>query len=297
MPSSPPQTPGTVSRILWHFTGGPEWDADRRKQKSSPKAHVQAYKNLKSILETKELRLGDYQEIVKVVVPERRKFNVKKRRTEVERNVRVEVSSAPICCLSDIPAPHLSYHSYRYGKFTIGFRRSSAVTHGFNPVLYTLENTGIIRSIYGGLSELDFVEPDLITNRISDLESSLQSVEAELEENGQEVGLTEVGTDVTDIQVEAEGIEVAVNRGRESLRQLLAFVKTFSAEEFSTIYCEREWRSLSPFRFSIEDVAMIVLPRKIGAHRYYDDFVTRIVPRLRIPPTIPVVPWEDLVEH
>src|SRR6266849_6798210 len=131
MPASPPQKPGTVSRILWHFTGGPEWDAERREQKSSPKPHAHAYRNLKSILQTKELRLGDYQEIVKVVIPKRRKFNITRRRTEVERNVRVEVRSAPICCLSDIPAPHLSYHAYRYGKFTIGFHRSSAVTHSF----------------------------------------------------------------------------------------------------------------------------------------------------------------------
>ena len=50
---------------------------------------------------------------------------------------------------------------HRYGKFTIGFHRYPLLRNGFNPVLYTLQNTRIIRSIYNGISQLEFVDPSI----------------------------------------------------------------------------------------------------------------------------------------
>jgi hypothetical protein len=76
----------------------------------------------------------------------------------------------------------------------------------------------------------------------------------------------------------------------------LAFVKTFALDEFSTIYCEREWRSTTAFRFQLEDVAMIVLPRT-GDTNLFGQFVQEVVPPLGLPRSVPIVPWEDLVEH
>jgi hypothetical protein len=59
-------TPGTVSKILWHFTGGPVWNSERKKQSDLAKPSDQAYFNLKSILKSGVLRLGDYKEVVRV---------------------------------------------------------------------------------------------------------------------------------------------------------------------------------------------------------------------------------------
>jgi Putative abortive phage resistance protein AbiGi, antitoxin len=297
MASTPSFAPGTVSRILWHFTGGPDWDAKNGKQKESPKSSAKAYRNLKSILASKQLRLGDYKEVVSVVVPRKMVFNIQTKKREARTNVRETLRSESICCLSDIPVQHLGYHAYRYGKFAIGFHREAAVKSGFNPVLYTLESTGIVRTIYGGLSELEFVEPSIVARGVEELESAISGLESDLESNEAEVDLTDIHCALRNIEPEANGIENAVAEGRHSLRRLLAFVKTFAPDEFSTIYCEREWRSLDTFNFTMADVAMVVLPRAIGAHKYFADFVSREMPRLGVPTTVPVVPWEDLVEQ
>jgi hypothetical protein len=82
------------------------------------------------------------------------------------------------------------------------------------------------------------------------------------------------------------------------LETLVAFTKTFATNEFSTVYCEGEWRSVKPFRFRDDRVAMIVLlPKGIGKTKYYDEFLKSTVRKLRIPRRIPIVPWEELVEH
>lgn len=287
--AGPQVAPGTVSRILWHFTGGPEWDATQKKQKTVRKPPHQAYSNLKSILRSKEVRLGGYKEIIRVIVPKRRRYNPETRKVEIQENVPVEISSAPICCLSDIPAAHLSYHAYRYGKFAIGFHRAAAVGHGFNPVFYTLEHTDVVRSIHKGFSDLQFADTDSITIAADEVDSALDDLEA--------VDTDDAKTYVDSVRNEADNLNRHLGNAKQSLARFLAFVKTFAANEFSTIYCEREWRSVTACTFSLADVAMIVLPRKIGRRLYFANFVEKVVPKLRIPTTIPVVPWEDLVEH
>lgn len=164
-------------------------------------------------------------------------------------------------------------------------------------MLYTLESTGIVRTIYGGLSELEFVESNIVARGVEELESAISGLESDLESDEAEVDLTDIRCALRNIEPEANGIENAVAEGRHSLRRLLAFVKTFAPDEFSTIYCEREWRSLDTFNFTMADVAMVVLPRAIGAHKYFADFVSREMPKLGVPTTVPVVPWEDLVEQ
>ena len=84
-------SPGTVSKILWHFTGGPCWNEESKKQLKSPKPASIAYKNLISILRTKELRLGTYKEIVKVTLPERKKYNITAKKYEIQKNIKVDI--------------------------------------------------------------------------------------------------------------------------------------------------------------------------------------------------------------
>lgn len=155
------QSPGTVSRILWHFTGGPAWNADERKQNKAPKPAALAYHNLRSILRTKELRLGAYREVVRVRTT-RRKYNRAKRAFEVQKYVQRELVSAPVCCLADVPVMHLSYLASRYGKFAIGFHRDAVVRHGFNPVFYALEDAASVNSIYKGFSQLRNVTAEVV---------------------------------------------------------------------------------------------------------------------------------------
>ena len=174
--ASPAPRPGTVSRILWHFTGGPEWDPASGRRKDSPKPPDLAYEYLQTILQTKVLHLGQYPESVRVIIPEETRFNVQARQTVIRKDIPRDVTSAPVCCLSDIPVQYLGYHAQRYGKFAIGFRREAAVQSEFNPVLYTLSNTTIIRSIYTGLSAIAFSEPDRIVEKLDGIDFVLQDV-------------------------------------------------------------------------------------------------------------------------
>lgn len=288
MNKDPDITPGTVSKILWHFTGGPTWNEKENRQNKRPKYSNDAYKNLKSILKTRELRIGNYKEIIRLVLPEIRKYSSKKKKILTTKNVPTILTSSPVCCLSDIPAAHLRYHAYRYGKFAVGFHRDAALAHGFNPVFYTLETTNVIRSIYQGFSNLDYVDPWYIVNVAQDIESHIE------DNYGEDSDIT---SSLSEIEGEAEYMADTVNLSKESIEEFVAFIKTFNTNEFSSIYCEREWRALNSFSFDYDDIAMIVIPRKIGKTEYFNDFIRKSVRALRLPRQIPIIPWEDLVEH
>lgn len=229
---------------------------------------------------------------MRVVLPEYREYDHKTKKTTVKRDFPVVLESAPICCLSDIPSPHLRYHAYRYGKFAIGFHRDAAIRAGFNPVLYTLDSTSLIRTVYEGLSSLDNASAYWIDDAASDLEYKAE----DMKRTHDDVARDFLG-DIQTIRSELEYIEETLSDAKESIMRIVAYTKTFDPTEFATVYCEREWRSIRQFRFSIDDIAMIVLPRRIGSAHYFRSFVERRVRELRLPRRIPVIAWDDLVEH
>ncbi len=279
-----PDAPGTVSRILWHFTGGPRWNEIENRQLRNRKSAVDAYNALLGILQTRTLKLGHYQEVVKVRVPKVRYYNRATKRFNTKRNVLRSLKSAAVCCLADIPLLHLSYQASRYGKFAVGFHREAAIRHGFNPVFYTLHDTNVIQSIYRGFAEIQALDADSVRTAAGEIESELK------ESN------VDVWSELLDIDIAADDIETAVDSVRHSIEEFLAFVKTIDRKEFGTVYCEREWRATKTFAFERDDIAMIVLPGKVGAEKYFASFVATEVKRLHLPRSIPIVPWEDLVE-
>jgi len=275
MATEPEISPGTVSKILWHFTGGPTWNSKTKKQGSTPKPARKAYENLKSILRSKEIHLGKYKEVVRVIIPKRRKFNPKTKKAEVKENVPVDIESSSICCLSDIPAPHLRYHAYRYGKFAIGFHRNAVIRAGFNPVFYTLQDTLIVRSIYRGFSSLRIADFETIYNAINTIEMEISDIE-DIYDN------LDIDTldAISEIEYELDSLDVSISNASKSLQNLVAFVKSFEQSEFK-----------------IDDVAMIVIPQKVGNKKYFKNFVEKVAPNIKFPRRIPIIPWDDLVEH
>jgi hypothetical protein len=199
--------------------------------------------------------------------------------------------------ISDTPRQHLGYHTQRYGQFAIGFYREAAIRHGFNPVLYTLPDTDVLGSLYSGFAELEYVDSDAITDASQAIDGDISDLECE---DGHEVEIDLSGP-LGELETAASAIEETVSEAYQSFRRHLAFVKTFDHHEFETIYCEREWRAVDPFRFDYGAVAMIVLPRKADGRDFFTDFLVSYVSTaagsLGIPSRVPVVPWEDLVEH
>lgn len=277
--------PGTVSKILWHFTGGPLWDDKSNKQLTELKPAMSGYNALNSSLESSELRVGNYHEIVKIRVPKKRKYDSKTRSYKVLKDVPVTVKSKPVCCVADIPLQHLAYHAKRYGKIAIGFRREAIIKAGFNPVMYTLENTSLLNSIYTGYDAIDDVDPSGIAYEIGELGTELQSKydEHDIDEYA----------DVSGPDFEINIVKDAQNKIEDSYSNFLAYVKTFDETEFDSIYCEREWRSINNFNFTLEDIAVIVLPSEQEGFEFYKDFLSSC----DLPRTITVAAWEDLIEH
>jgi hypothetical protein len=146
-----------------------------------------------------------------------------------------------------------------------------------------------VRSIYSGFSVLEDFDASELESAAGEIESALSDLESDIE--------ADISLAVSEIEGAAQSIEDAVDSVSETLRQFVAFVKTFQDDEFGTIYCEREWRALKAFSFSYDDLAMVVVPHRVGKTRYFDDFVKNVVPRLKLPRSLPIVPWEDLVEH
>lgn len=96
-------TPGTVSKILWHFTGGPLWNCEKNCHETCPKPAQQVFDRLVSILRSRQLRTGSYREVVKVLVPKRKVRNPTTKQLEIVKDSVVTVESVPVCCLADIP--------------------------------------------------------------------------------------------------------------------------------------------------------------------------------------------------
>jgi hypothetical protein len=194
------------------------------------------------------------------------------------------MESAAVCCVADVPVIHLSYFAERYGKFAIGFHRDAAIRHGFNPVFYSLHDAAVVRSFNRGFARIQSLDAEVVRIIQSNIEDLLGDATPDLLEN------------VNTLGVAADFIESEVAIAHESIQRFLAFVKTFSKRELQTIYCEREWRAVRTFKFNYEDVAMIVIPRTANHGHYFAPFIRSRVMKLNLPRSIPIVPWEDLVE-
>jgi hypothetical protein len=277
--------PGTVSKILWHFTGGPLWCETTQKQLKELKPAINSYNALIAILDSKQLRLGQYKEIVKIIVKEKRVYNLILRESELIKDYPVTLTSKPVCCVADIPLQHIAYHANRYGKIAIGFHRSAVIKAGFNPVMYTLEHTDLLNKIYEGYSKLDGIDVSSTKTEIENLQGKIDSVLADNDINE--------SIDSWSVEWELDFIESSKAAIEASYCQQLAYIKTFDESELGTIYCEREWRSTKPFDFSTDDIAMIILPREQEGHNFYKKFLDEV----KLPREVTVGSWEDLVEH
>ena len=275
--------PGTVSQILWHFTGGPAWNDTEDRQNTAPKPAADAYQALRGILENRELRLGGYKEVVKVRLSKLRVWDSKAKEYQIKRNVMRTLRSAPVCCVADIPIVHLSYHATRYGKFAIGFHRESAISAGFNPVFYTLHDSTVVRAFREGFTKVKSVDLDYSRTLLGEIESA---TEDDLDSDGS----------LSALQSELDEVETAVTTAKSNISQFLAFIKTFDKDEFQTVYCEREWRSTETFSFTFDDLAMIVLPKTVSGKRYFEPFAESRARKLGVPSSVPIVPWETLLE-
>lgn len=278
-------SPGTVSKILWHFTGGPVWNEKSNKQGIKPKPAKKSYEALRAIISSKILKTGKYHEVVKTIIPEKREFNIKKGSFDIKKNVRATIKSSPVCCVAEIPIQHLNYHSERYGKMAIGFHRDSVIKAGFNPVMYTLEESFLSKKIHDAYSLINNFDSSWADAEIDEIETEMENLLDEC--------MIDEAIDVTGAKDAISEMESELNETELYYKEILAYIKTFKKSEFDSIYCEREWRSTEDYKFDLTDIAMIVLPKKVGKNNFYSPFTSKTT----LPRTIPILSWEDLIEH
>lgn len=277
--------PGTVSNILWHFTGGPTWNDKEKRQNVKPKNAKDAYSNLIKILTSRTLKLGSYSERLEIAIPA---YVVNKSLiNEPPAGTRTEIiESSPVCCLADVPIMHLEYIARRYGKFAIGFRRDSVVNSNFNPVLYTLKDKLIIKKVFKSIGSLEAIDDRVFDQSMNDL-MELSNMSSK----------TIFVDKYNNIYKNINRLRNRFREARDGIAHLLAFVKTFDNKQWHTVYCEREWRSTEEYQFKFNDVALIVIPRMVNKVQYYEEFCSKLIGSINIPMTIPVVPWEDIIEY
>ena len=253
--------PGTVSKILWHFTGGREWNARSKKYSDTLKPIEKAYLNLISILESKTLKVGSFREQISVA--------------------GAAIETKRVCCVADIPIAHLHYHSKNYGKIALGFNRRTLIQNRFNPVFYVKEDKPTVLRFHGALSslqELDFSTQEFLALLLQNEEGIDQALTKSLLEG-------------------ISNLKKKVSESAQNLKLMQSFIKTLKDEEdFDGVFCEREWRNDVNFNFSYEDISMIILPKNDEIN-YFHKFIDNEVPRLKIPRQIPIISWEDLIEH
>jgi hypothetical protein len=274
-------SPGTVSKILWHFTGGPVWDECNQRQSDECKSDKIAFMNMKNILRTRELRLGKYREVVKHIIPEREVLDLNIMQNVIEKNVPLVFESFPVCCVAEIPLKDIAYISKRYGKFAIGFYRDSLLTQ-FRPVTYILENEKILLHYIKAYEEAVRLNKDiaLLPNQINENIEVIQS-----KENLLRIGLLAYIFDDQSKQLQYIA---------EVIKRSISYIKTITYEELDTIYCEREWRSIQKYYIRRKDIAFIVIPKYfVQKEKLNIESFTR---SLHIQRSVPIIPWEDIVE-
>lgn len=275
-----------ASSILWHFTGGPRWHKKLGKQRNSPKPNAEARSILLAILKSSTLKLGSYRECVRILISDRKNYDRRKRRLVKVPDREETIETMPVCCLADIPLAQLPYHSVRYGKYAIGFHRARALKAGFQPVFYALSDQPIIQELFGARSSIAAIDTERAGLSVDSLVSDMEGA---LEEMG---GEDFSSPDATDVHGELEELESEASSANEGLFNALSFVKTFSATEFETIYCEREWRSLKDFSFVRPDVAMLVVP---SADR---DVVRKVLDKQKnVWASVKVISWDEIVTN
>jgi hypothetical protein len=273
-----PSSPGTVSKILWHFTGGPMWDGMAYRPSRELKPVEDAYAALVGIIKSKELRLGSSAERLDVTLPTVERLGIGPDKRHVHKEASRPYRLMPVCCLADIPIMHLSYHASRYGKIAIGYHRESVVRAGFSPVFYQLQNSMALQSLFQTIICLDVIGGF----------DSAYDLTAELETDDAEQNIRESYEQLVDRRKRN-----ALIHARKNAAIAASFIKTFDESEFGSIYTEREWRSVKPFKFEYVDLPMVVLPRESG---YFGRLVTE-AESIGLPKTVSIVAWEDLVEH
>ena len=218
---------------------------------------------------------------IDVTLTEVQRLGIGPNKTHIVQESTRTFLAMPVCCLADIPIMHLGYHANRYGKIAIGYHRESVLQAGFSPVFYQLHNSIALQSLFQTIFCLDIVcgfDPAYDSGADSEAKPEGESSDEHYEQftNRMRAG--------------------ALTQAKKSAVKLAAFIKTFEEREFSSIYTEREWRSISPFNFEHDDISMIALPRSKGDGNYFERFVEE-AKSIPVPPTVSIVAWDDLVEH
>jgi len=256
------RAPKTHSPILWHFPGGPKWDESTQQQGKERKTDAEAYDILLKIIKSRHLKLGPYKEKISNRFP---KLALRKNPLGIIETGYEEqflaMETKPVVCVADIPISELGFHSQRYGRVALGFRREDLMTFGFNPVLYVPETSNLAS--------------DLVRMHISCYHLTAHAdVISQADLGRKQVLLGSFCEDLFD-----------------NLMDIISYAKPIPPDQFEEIFSEREWRTAIQYNFVPESLAMLLLPQDVK-----EDFVRRDSKILGFPDSVEVKSWEEEVD-
>lgn len=149
-----------------------------------------------------------------------------------------DMFSPQIVCFCDIPVPDLSIHMRKYSRFGVSFPKSFLVSQGATPVFYIARNSTL--------------PPE--ETRCAYFDKMLNEYEALLR--------------IFELSIGMDHFEL--RRRLVDLRRFLEFgifsyIKFFddrrAEDDDENYYMEREWRLLGAVRFTVDDIARVIIPR------------------------------------
>ena len=172
-----------------------------------------------------------------------------------------------VVCFCDIPTEDLRFHSLKYGRFGLSFKKAFLSAKGANPVFYIAGNS----ITYGprDITDRGVTRPELFE---ATLKKGTRSehfddvVRAEWDVQGQlwqEIG-SQFGGCPSDT---LEQVRIRQNHiARFLMHQVYVFMKFFDEtkgeDDPENYYMEREWRINGNLGFAVTDIARVILPEE-----------------------------------
>jgi hypothetical protein len=166
-----------------------------------------------------------------------------------------------VTCYGDIPREALKIHMTKYGKVGIGFRRSFLVTKGARPVIYI------------PVKQKDYWDGFGPNRGKLGLQSLLSAWDAFHEYVSFPAGQRRNEIYAHDRPRDADEAILRMESLME--KDFLPFLKAFDSElleeHIDNFYMEREWRLIGKLSFFRDDIAEIIIPKKL-TNEFIADF-------------------------
>jgi hypothetical protein len=189
-----------------------------------------------------------------------------------------EFVAPEMVCFCDIPVDQLAIHTKKYSSFGLAFSKPFGTGQGANPVYYVAKSAAApLRLISPDGRYADFFESDDRNTLLSAKQDRVTFFEKLKASTLELIARYSVGLQERFLKYK-RGQDDPKERRAELLAlvefmmgtfcyvhgQVKVFDASLASDDPNNFYMEREWRVIGRVRFSLEDVARVLLPAGLG---------------------------------